>query len=74
MDLSEAPKFLGRTLDVKTMTYSFGDGSRPLPAEMKYDVEAAVDQRVQLATGMWSGNGPFVLGTLFSWKHRLGID
>lgn len=70
-----AEKFLGRTLDVKTMTYSFADGSGGiLPIEMKYDVEAAVHQRVQLSNGMLSGNAVFVLGTIFEWKKRLGID
>ena len=69
-----AAKFLGRTLDVKTMTYSFEDGSSPLPLEMKHDVESALVQRVQLADGTWSGNGLFVIGTLFLWKRRLGVE
>lgn len=67
-------KFLGRTLDVNTMTYSFKDNSVPLPIEMKYEVEDATYHRVWCASGTQLGNGLAVLGTLFSWKRRLGIE
>lgn len=68
-------KFLGRTLDVKTMTYSFGDGSGgALPMEMKYDVDNARNTYALLGNGEWTGSALFVFGTIWSWKKRLGIE
>lgn len=66
--------FLGRTLNVNTMTYSFQDGSSHVPVEMRQELVEAMEQRVQFTDGTWSGNGLFVLGTLFSWKRRIGLE
>jgi len=67
-------KFLGRPLDINTMTYQFADGSGGiLPEEMRQDVLNATEERVKLADGSWSGNGLFVLSTIWKWKKSLGI-
>ena len=62
-------KFLGRTLDPRTMTYSFSDGSGgpPLPEEMRQDVLCAAEKTF----GSGYGNAPFVLGAIERWKKRL---
>jgi len=68
-------KFLGRTLDEKTMTYSYDDGSGgKLPEEMRQEVIDASTQRVKLKDGTCGGNGIFVLGKIWEWKERLGLD
>jgi hypothetical protein len=67
-------KFLGRTLDEKTMTYSYpGSTERPLPEEMRQDVINASEQYVRFKDGTYGGNGIFVLGKIWEWKKRLGI-
>lgn len=68
-------KFLGRTLDEKTMTYSYPDGSGgKLPEEMRQDVFNASLVYVKFKDGTYGGNGIFVLNTIWNWKKRLGID
>ena len=68
-------KFLGRTLDEKTMTYSYPDGSGgKLPEEMRQDVIEASHLRVKFNDGTYGGNGIFVLSTIWKWKKRLGIS
>ena len=68
-------KFLGRTLDEKTMTYSYHDGSGgKLPEEMRQEVMAAAMQRIEFKDGTHSGNGIFILGKIWKWEKRLGID
>lgn len=67
-------EFLGRTLDEKTMTYSYADGSGgKLPEEMRQDVTQAASQYVKFKDGTYGGNGIFVLGKIWEWKKRLGI-
>lgn len=72
--LASTPKFLGRPIfDEKTQTYVFADGSGRVPEEMRQDMLDAAEMRVRMENGEWSGNGMFVLGTLFAWKDRLGL-
>lgn len=62
--------FLGRLLDPRTMTYSYPDGAGGiLPSEMRLDVMEAAEQYTPAG-----GNGIFVLGKIWEWKKRLGID
>lgn len=66
--------FLNRTeYSANNDTYSFKDGSGTVPGEMKHDMHISVSQRVEMPDGRLSGNGLFVLNTLFSWKERLGM-
>ena len=67
-------KFLGRTLDEKTMTYSHSDGSGGvLPEEMRIDVTESGSRYVQFKDGSFGGNGIFVLEKIWEWEKRLGI-
>lgn len=59
-------KFLGRTFDPKTHTYSFEDGTGTVPEEMRQDLFEAIEQRNAICA-----NGLAVLATLFAWKQRL---
>ena len=68
-------KFLGRTLDINTMTYSFQDGSGgKLPVEMQQDVMNATHRHIKFKDGTKGGNGLCVLGTIWEWKNRLGLN
>jgi hypothetical protein len=53
--------------------WTFSDGSGAVPEEMRQDMLDATEMRVKMKDGEWSGNGVFVLGTLFAWKDRLGL-
>jgi hypothetical protein len=69
------PKFLGRLIfDDKTQTYAFRDGSGRVPEEMRQDLMNAALMRATLPDGQLGGNGMFVLGELFAWKKRLGLE
>ena len=66
--------FLGREhFDSNTRMWTFSDGSGAVPEEMRQDMLGATEMRVRMNNGEWSGNGAFVLGTLFAWKDRLGL-
>lgn len=66
--------FLGREhFDPNTRMWTFSDGSGAVPEEMRHDMIDATEMRVRMKNGEWSGNGAFVLGTLFAWKDRLGL-
>ena len=66
--------FLGREhFDPNTRMWTFIDGSGAVPEEMRQDMLDATEMRVRMKDGEWSGNGAFVLGTLFAWKDRLGL-
>ena len=66
--------FLGREhFDSNTRMWTFSDGSGAVPEEMRQDMLDATEMRVKMKDGEWSGNGVFVLGTLFAWKDRLGL-
>lgn len=61
INLYSAPRFLGRVLDVNTMTYRDASGS-VLPVEM--------EQEVIEATKEWPSF--YSLVELWKWKRRLG--
>lgn len=68
-------KFLGRTLDERTMTYSYPDESGgKLPEEMRQDTMNASEQHIKFKDGTYGGNGIIVLGVIWAWKKRLSID
>ena len=65
-------KFLGRTLDERTMTYSYSDGSGgKLPEEMRNDVLDTL--AVRRADGFSHGSTACALVVMWNWKKRLGL-
>jgi hypothetical protein len=68
-------KFLGLPIfDDKTQTYAFRDGSGRVPEEMRQDLMNATLMRATFPDGQLGGNGISVLGELFAWKKRLGLE
>jgi len=57
-------KFFGRTLDEKTLTWSFEDDSGWLPEEARLDCE-------RMLAYPEHGRALLILGMLFWWKERV---